>query len=103
MDLSQSKLSRQEWINLETAVPKSEKNILDILMNGYDNTNISINKNLSLIEILKIEYSESIDTFLYEKYFKTVIDEINIKYTSGIPKSANLTNSIAPSIKSKFP
>ena len=72
MDLSQSKLSRQEWINLETAVPNSEKNILDILMKGYDNTNISINKNLSLIEILKIEYSESIETFLYDKYFKTV-------------------------------
>ncbi len=94
MDLSQSKLSRQEWINLETAVPKSEKNILDILMNGYDNTNISINKNLSLIEILKIEYSESIETYLYDKYFKTVIDEINIKYRSVEPKSVKLTNSI---------
>ena len=70
MDLTQSKLSRQEWINLETAVPPAEKNILDILKNGYDNINISINKNLSLIEILKIEYSENIETYLYEKYFR---------------------------------
>lgn len=80
MDLTQSKLSRQEWINLETAVPPAEKNILNILNNGYDNTNISINKNLSLIEILKIEYSENVETYLYEKYFKKMIDEINKKY-----------------------
>ena len=51
MDLTQNKLSRQEWNNLETPVSDNEKTILNILIKGYDDTNISINKNLSLIEI----------------------------------------------------
>lgn len=81
MDLTQNKLSRQEWNNLETPVSDNEKTILNILIKGYDDTNISINKNLSLIEILKIEYNEGIETYLYGKYFKDLISDLNKKYS----------------------
>jgi len=80
MDLTQNKLSRQEWNNLETSVSDNEKTILNILIKGYNDTNISINKNLSLIEVLKIEYSEGIETYLYGKYFKDLISDLNKKY-----------------------
>ena len=81
MDLTQNKLSRQEWNNLETPVSDNEKTILNILIKGYDDTNISINKNLSLIEVLKIEYNEGIETYLYGKYFKDLISDLNKKYS----------------------
>ena len=81
MDLTQNKLSRQEWNNLETSVSDNEKTILNILIKGYNDTNISINKNLSLIEVLKIEYSEGIETYLYGKYFKNLISDLNKKYS----------------------
>ena len=80
MDLTQNKLSRQEWNNLETSVSDNEKTILNILISGYDNTNISINKNLSLIEVLKIEYSQGIEKYLYNKYFSSLIYDLNKKY-----------------------
>ena len=45
MDLDQNKLSRQEWNNLETKVSNEEQVILNILDKGYENNDISINKN----------------------------------------------------------
>ena len=80
MDLDQNKLSRQEWNNLETKVSNEEQTILNILDKGYENNNISINKNSSLNEILKIDVSEGIDKYLYNKYFKKTIDDIHKKY-----------------------
>lgn len=80
MDLDQNKLSRQEWNNLETKVSNEEQTILNILDKGYENNNISINKNSSLNEILKIDVSEGIDKYLYNKYFKKTIDNIHKKY-----------------------
>lgn len=85
MDLTQNKLSRQEWNNLETPVSDDEKIILDILMKGYENTNICINKNLSLLEIFKLENNEpAIDTYIYGKYFKKYISDIHKKYDKSI-------------------
>ena len=84
MDLEQNKLSRQEWNNLETPVSNDEKTILDIIDKGYDNIDLSTNKNLSLNQLLKIEVTESIDLYLYNKYFKSDIDNIQKKY--GITK-----------------
>jgi hypothetical protein len=84
MDLEQTKLSRQEWNNLETPVSDEEKTILDIIDKGYDNMDLSTNKNLSLNQLLKIEVTESIDLYLYNKYFKKDIDNIQKKY--GITK-----------------
>ena len=80
MDLDQNKLSRQEWNNLETKVSSEEQKILNILDKGYKDNNISINKNSSLNEILKIDVSEGIDKYLYNKYFKKPIDDIQKKY-----------------------
>lgn len=80
MDLDQNKLSRQEWNNLETKVSSEEQIVLNILDKGYNNDNLSINKTLSLNEILKIDVSESIDKYLYNKYFKKTVDDINKKY-----------------------
>jgi hypothetical protein len=84
MDLTQSKLSRQEWNNLETSVSDNEKIILNILIDGYENNDICINKNLSLLEVFKLETIDNgIEQYIYEKYFKQNMIDINKKYNKN--------------------
>ena len=49
MDLTQKKLSKSEWLNIEVPFPDSEKKILQLIINGYNNVNISVNNSLSLL------------------------------------------------------
>jgi hypothetical protein len=47
MDLTQTKLSKTEWTNLEILVSPDEKRVLKMIVDGYNNVNISRNDNLS--------------------------------------------------------
>ena len=51
MDLTQQKLSKAEWLNVEVMVPPSEKEILNIIIDGYENVNIRRN-NIYLLKHL---------------------------------------------------
>ena len=44
MDLKQRKLNRSEWNSIEVSVSKSEIDILNMIMLGYHDVNIKINK-----------------------------------------------------------
>ena len=71
MDLTQSKLTKQEWIALEVPLPDSEKRILKMIYSGWENPEISFNDASSLISLMKI--TENVETFhynFYEMYFK---------------------------------
>ena len=46
MDLSQTKLSKNEWNNTEVPITEGEKFILNVLMKGYDNLNIRDNSTI---------------------------------------------------------
>jgi len=80
MDLRQQKLTKKEWESLEVPVNGMEKNILQMIDNGYNKTDIYYNNNKSLTSFLKIEPNTIIHHYLYEKYFKKGIDKINKKY-----------------------
>ena len=80
MDLRQQKLTKKEWESLEVPVNGMEKNILQMIDNGYNKTDIYYNNNKSLTSFLKIEPNIVIHHYLYEKYFKKSIDKINNKY-----------------------
>ena len=69
MDLSQTKLTKTEWITTEIPVADDEKFILKMIIDGYHNINIRTNKNQSLFQRMKIEYTPENETFLYKKYF----------------------------------
>ena len=69
MDLNQRKLSKSEWESIEVPVSREEIEILTLIMNGYNNVNIKYNKFDSLFSFLKIEYSETMEDHLYNKYF----------------------------------
>jgi len=56
MDLIfQCKLTKSEWESIETPVPESEKEILNMIVQGYSNVDYKYNRNQSLFTFAKIE------------------------------------------------
>ena len=84
MDLSQTKLSKNEWNNTEVPITENEKFILNVLMKGYDNVNIRDNMNKSMFEMIKIEVNDENEVYLYKKYFEKEIKDIISKYGKSI-------------------
>ena len=76
MDLSQTKLTKTEWITTEIPVADDEKFILKMIIDGYHNINIRTNKNQSLFQRMNIEYTPENETFLYKKYFEQIVETI---------------------------
>ena len=80
MDLKQRKLSRAEWESVEIPVSLSEIDILKLITSGYHDVTIKQNHNNSLFGFLKIEYSEKMEEYLYNKYFAEKIKKITVAY-----------------------
>ena len=80
MDLKQNKLSRTEWNSIEMPVSDEEREILRLIMNGYQNINMKINKTISMFNFLKIDVSPDMHQFLYQKYFAAIIQKMLQKY-----------------------
>ena len=76
MDLKQRKLTRSEWTSIEIAVPKEEIDVLKMIMLGYSDVNIKLNKHNSIFTFLKIEYTEKMEDFLFNKYLRERVDKI---------------------------
>jgi len=85
MDLTQAKLSRAEWQFAEKKVSDREFAILKLIIQGYHNINIRTNENTSLYSFIKIEQSEDIEKFLFQKYFEETCANFVKKYTKGTP------------------
>ena len=87
MDLTQAKLTKSEWLNVEVPFPDHEKNILQLITNGYDNTDIYLNETKSLHSILKLEDNiTGLNEYLYIEYFESIIKDIFVKYPTEIIK-----------------
>ena len=84
MNLSQNKLSRSEWNSIEISVSNDEKDIIKMIMDGYNNVDISFNNTKNIMNYLKIEYSDEIELYLYNSFIleniKKIIKKYNIKY-----------------------
>jgi len=80
MDLKQSKLTRGEWDSIEIPVLDQEKEILSLIIGGFDNLEITKNKTMSLFSFTKIEKSDENEIFLYNTYFDTIIKTTMRKY-----------------------
>jgi hypothetical protein len=76
MDLKQRKLNRNEWNSIEISVSQSEIDILKLIIKGYRDVNIKINNNNSIFTFLKIEYSDKMEDYLYNKYLRKRTDKI---------------------------
>jgi hypothetical protein len=76
VDLHQKKLSKAEWDYTEIPESREEIEVLNMIKAGFNNVNIRFNTTKSIIGILKTSMSEEIMVFLFNKYFKTRVEEI---------------------------
>ena len=94
MDLQQRKLTKSEWESIEIPVSQEEIEILTLIMRGYSNVNIKYNKADSLFTFLKIEYTEQLEDYLFNKYFSEKVNGFIAKYNSTfmqVSVSSNIT------------
>jgi len=94
MDLQQRKLTKSEWESIEIPVSQDEIEILTLIMRGYSNVNIKYNKADSLFTFLKIEYTEQLEDYLFNKYFSEKVNGFIAKYNSAfmqVSVSSNIT------------
>ena len=82
MDLSQTKLSKSEWLSVEIPVADQEKRILSLILEGYWNPDICTNRHLSLLSFMKVEPSEEMDYFLFKTHFAPEIDKLPKQYAA---------------------
>ena len=80
MDLNQRKLNKSEWNSIEIPVSTAEIEILKLITQGFHNTNIRINNHDSIFTYLKIEYSLTMEDYLFIKYLHEKIKKIKEKY-----------------------
>ena len=81
MDLTQRKLSKTEWNNIEIPLPPEEKSILQIIINGYHDLNLKENNSLSLLGLMKIDpHISGIHYYLYNENFDTIVKKYMKKY-----------------------
>jgi hypothetical protein len=90
MDLQQRKLKKSEWDSIEIAVSKSEMDVLSMIMQGYGDVNVKINNHLSIFTFLKIEFSEKMEDYLYNKYLRKRADKIEEELKKLIPSYKHL-------------
>ena len=76
MDLNQRKLNKSEWESIEIPVSKTEQDILQLIISGFNDVNIRINNNNSIFSFLKIEYSEKMEDYLFNKYIRKRYEKI---------------------------
>ena len=81
VDLTQRKLTKAEWTNLEVKLNEDELDILKMLVAAYYDINYSINKTHSLITFIKTEFSEKMEEYLFIKYFQEFIAKMIKKFS----------------------
>jgi hypothetical protein len=79
MDLKQRKLNKSEWDSIEIAVSDGEIDILQLIIKGYHDVTIRINKNNSIFSYLKIEFSEKMEDYIYNRFLRKRVDLIEKK------------------------
>ena len=80
LSLIQTKLSRAEWDNIEIPVSTEEREVLQLIIDGYSNPNIRFNKKMSMFSFTKIDPIEQNAHYLYMKYFAPIIEKTATKY-----------------------
>ena len=76
MDLKQRKLNKSEWESIEVSVSESELNVLNLIKSGFHDVKMRNNTNNSIFTFLKIEYSERIEDYIYNKFLRSRVDKI---------------------------
>jgi hypothetical protein len=92
MDLNQRKLIKSEWDSIEVPFSKSEIDVLNLIIAGFNDVNIKINYNESLFTFLKIEYNTKMEDFIYNKYLREDVENIIELYKQSSHNSGDVTS-----------
>ena len=76
MDLKQRKLNKSEWDSIERPVSEEELAILNLIRKGYHDVTTRVNKNNSIFTYLKIEFSEKMEDYIYNRFLRKRADQI---------------------------
>ena len=94
MDMQQRKLNKSEWDSIEIPVSQQENDVLHLIIDGYTEVNIKVNKTKSIFAYLKIEYSEKMEDFLFHRFFGEKIQELIKLYKLGDKITVNVNPKI---------
>ena len=86
MDLTQRKLTKQEWESIEIPVSPHEKTVLKMIREGFDNINIKHNNNQSLLTYAKLDDSEVMQIHIFNLYLKKRLEKIYKKNGLSLQK-----------------
>lgn len=104
MDLSQRKLTRAEWETIEVPVSAQEKQVLNMIIQGFHDVNIRTNETQSMFSFIKIDQTPEMEYFLFKKHFDEPIRTMVSKYGKGTPlecfQSVGLQGTELKSLKS---
>ena len=79
-NFSQTKLHKSEWDGIEVPVDAEEKNILQLIIDGFHNENVYKNRLITLLKFIKMDDDVSIYLYLYDTYFKNTVNNLVKKY-----------------------
>lgn len=104
MDLSQTKLTLAEWNSIEIIPAEKEMQIMKMIMDGYTNLDITFNRTQTLLGFFKIEQSETMDTYLFNKYILSSITGLKTekkskKEVNNKKESNKIADSTSASVK----
>jgi hypothetical protein len=74
--INQVKLSKGEWDYTEIPEPKSEQDIMQMIIGGFNNVNIFKTAQQSLISFLKIQPSDEMHFHLYSTFYKAELSTL---------------------------
>lgn len=102
MDLTQKKLSKSEWLNVEVLVTSTEQSILQMIIDGYHNVNLRHNSNLSMLRTMKLENTiKDVHAYIYQEYFESIIKKYKLKYSDILVDDTDSASHENPDIKKK--
>jgi len=97
MDLTQTKLTKAEWDSVERPIAASERDILQLIIDGYDDPQVARNDTPALLTFLKVSPSPKMIDYLYARYLKPEVDALATKY--ALPGLKSKAVGAAPKIK----
>ena len=103
MDLKQRKLNKSEWESIEILVSESELSVLNLIIKGFHDVTTRINNTNSIFTFLKIEFSEKMEDYVYNRFLRNSVDTIenNLKTICPDYKAMKIDASAKPNSADK--
>ena len=101
--VSQGKLTKSEWNNMEIPVSSDELTIIKLIKESYHDVQKKYNKNVSMIGVLKTSSYEEMHSHLYKKYFEEIVNEMIKKHKIASVSAVSVCHSATTTdpVKSK--